>query len=268
MTGSLVERARRAAADYEAATNRGLRDKRDKRDKSSGLSRQRGDEINEKSQTASPLSRLSRLSRSPGECEGVDADELRRCYEQHLAFGMIDPRNRGREISEKSEESPPRPSSDLGEISEKSEKTLPVADPLSRLSRLSGSLSACEEPQKVDDNDRARAEAAAWNLAAVRWYSRFGKRLAIEPTACAGCGEVLAEAGHTLEMLHGERVHAADGYDCVLLYGQRWKRHAGAALAAIGIAMPTAIAAAIENPLAIEDDDNEPVLQWPVIRRR
>ena len=80
----------------------------------------------------------------------------------------------------------------------------------------------------------------AWNRTALAWYIQHGT-----PTPedlCAGCGKPLDRAAALDLWPHGERVHVRD-YECVVLYGRRWRASVAAALASYGIPSPHKIAA-------------------------
>jgi len=151
------------------------------------------------------------------------------------------------------------------EISEKSEKSRPGAPLSSHISLISQSegsqksggalLDAADLRDRYTERaaicqfdggqDRARAEARAWNQVAVRWYHRHGTRTS--GGLCAGCGKTLGIEGGILLLPHGERAHADGRYACIRRYGRRWKRQAAIALAAIGIPTPSEIAVEIKE---------------------
>lgn len=84
--------------------------------------------------------------------------------------------------------------------------------------------------------DRAQAEARAWNQVALQWHRQ--QRTAISADLCAGCGQPLDGAPDVVIFPHGERAHANDGFDCIRRYIERWKREAATALLEMGIPMP------------------------------
>jgi hypothetical protein len=93
---------------------------------------------------------------------------------------------------------------------------------------------------------RQQAELMAWNEVAFVWYREHGQRT--PPHLCAGCGRPLGtKAADVLLLPFGEHAHADPEYACVIRYGQRWKRQAATALAAIGITPPKGVLDAGED---------------------
>jgi len=83
----------------------------------------------------------------------------------------------------------------------------------------------------------APREAArlAWGEMENQWHQLHGERIA--PHYCAGCGELIGGLP-SLEVGHGNRVHISD-LDCVILFGERWRAAATAALRVLGLDPPT-----------------------------
>jgi hypothetical protein len=80
----------------------------------------------------------------------------------------------------------------------------------------------------------AEAAALAWGEIQLRWHRLHGAR---SPAwQCAGCRSPIG--GRTaLDLADGNRVHL-DGLDCVLRFGERWRREATAGLRALGLNPP------------------------------
>ena len=78
------------------------------------------------------------------------------------------------------------------------------------------------------------AQRIAWSELLNEWHRRHGTR--ISQGQCAGCGEPIG-GRTTLDLADGNRVHL-DGLDCVLRFGERWRREATAGLRALGLDPP------------------------------
>src|SRR5262249_49126860 len=83
----------------------------------------------------------------------------------------------------------------------------------------------------------APSEAArlAWGEMENRWHQAYGER--IPSHVCAGCGKLIGGLP-ALEVGHGMRVHIGE-LDCVIRFGQRWRKAATAALHGFGLDPPT-----------------------------
>jgi hypothetical protein len=79
-----------------------------------------------------------------------------------------------------------------------------------------------------------RAVQLAWGALQNRWHRQHGKRFPV--WQCAGCGEPIGGVP-ALTMIDGNRAHL-DELDCLIRYGQNWRREATQALAAIGLQPP------------------------------
>jgi hypothetical protein len=55
---------------------------------------------------------------------------------------------------------------------------------------------------------------------------------------CAGCLKPIGEGEEALDHADGTRTHLADGFDCVINYGDRWRGTAEAALIEMGLTAP------------------------------
>jgi hypothetical protein len=83
---------------------------------------------------------------------------------------------------------------------------------------------------------RAEAERLAWNAALTRWHLLHGRRA--PSWQCAGCGKAIS-GGEALALPDGTRVHIST-FDCLTMYGHRWRGEATAALLAMGLTPPAA----------------------------
>jgi hypothetical protein len=81
---------------------------------------------------------------------------------------------------------------------------------------------------------RAKAELLAWREIEWRWHMAHGER--VPPDLCAGCRRPIGMA-KSLDLIDGARLHDS-GYDCLIRHGERWRRAATRALAAIGLQPP------------------------------
>lgn len=82
---------------------------------------------------------------------------------------------------------------------------------------------------------RAEAKRLAWAELQNRWHRLHGER--VPRDLCAGCRRLLGGA-EALDLIDGNRVHIADGYDCLIRHGERWRGMATAALLSMGLAQP------------------------------
>jgi hypothetical protein len=81
---------------------------------------------------------------------------------------------------------------------------------------------------------RAEAELLAWRELECRWHMQHGERVARE--ICAGCRRPIGTAEAIL-LIDSARVHA-NGYDCLILHGERWRGAATRALMVLGLQPP------------------------------
>jgi hypothetical protein len=79
------------------------------------------------------------------------------------------------------------------------------------------------------------AARLAWGELECRWHRLNGERM--PEWQCAGCGTAIGGLP-ALRLSDSNRVHIADGYDCLIRHGERWRRAATAALQAIGVDPP------------------------------
>jgi hypothetical protein len=80
----------------------------------------------------------------------------------------------------------------------------------------------------------AEAARLAWGELEDRWHRLHRARM--PEWQCAGCGELIGGAA-ALDLADGARVHV-ETLNCVLRYGERWRRAATEALSAIGLEPP------------------------------
>jgi hypothetical protein len=81
------------------------------------------------------------------------------------------------------------------------------------------------------------AARLAWGELEHRWYQLHGAR--VPEWQCAGCGDPIG--GLTaLDLANGNQAHF-DGLDCVLRFGERWRREATAGLRAMGLEPPAGL---------------------------
>jgi hypothetical protein len=87
------------------------------------------------------------------------------------------------------------------------------------------------------DHRREAALSLAWGEAECIWHERHGARP--EPDHCAGC-QALLVGEVAMDLWEGACVHwdDAQGLECLILYGQRWRGAAVAGLAALGLKAP------------------------------
>ena len=78
------------------------------------------------------------------------------------------------------------------------------------------------------------AARLAWGEQECRWHWLYGERT--PEWQCAGCGEPVGGLP-ALDLADGARVHVGT-LNCVLRYGERWRRAATAALSAMGLEPP------------------------------
>lgn len=79
-----------------------------------------------------------------------------------------------------------------------------------------------------------KAAQLAWGALQNRWHREYGKRF--PSWQCAGCAQLIGGVP-ALSMIDGNRVHL-DDIDCLIRYGQDWRRDATRALVAIGLQPP------------------------------
>jgi len=80
------------------------------------------------------------------------------------------------------------------------------------------------------------AAELAWGELEDRWHRIHGARIA--PWQCAGCGEPIGGPA-ALGLADGNRVHLGDSLDCLLSFGELWRREATLGLRALGLDPPT-----------------------------
>jgi len=68
-----------------------------------------------------------------------------------------------------------------------------------------------------------------------RWHRLHGARA--PEWQCAGCGEPIGGLA-ALDLADGNRVHFGDSLDCLLAFGERWRREEAASLRAVGVDPP------------------------------
>ena len=78
----------------------------------------------------------------------------------------------------------------------------------------------------------AEAEHLAWSELQSRWHMEHGERAPRH--LCAGCRRLIG-GKPVLDLIDGCRVHADEGYDCLIRWGQRWRVAATRALVAMGL---------------------------------
>jgi hypothetical protein len=102
--------------------------------------------------------------------------------------------------------------------------------------------SFCSDPQKAEDSRASQRGYMAENVASLvapnlknlrihaplsgptremRWHLDHGER--VPHDLCAGCRRPIAPGQETLNLADGNRVHLADGYDCLIRHGTRWR---------------------------------------------
>ena len=87
----------------------------------------------------------------------------------------------------------------------------------------------------IGNRDREEAERLAFNDLVIEWHRLHGEQ--VPRDLCAGCRRPLAGA-EAIDMIDGSRIHIADGYDCLIRYGERWRRAATAGLRVLGLDPP------------------------------
>ena len=80
----------------------------------------------------------------------------------------------------------------------------------------------------------SRARVIAWGELEDRWHRLHGAR--VPQWQCAGCGEPIGGCS-ALDLADGSRVHL-EKLDCLLSFGERWRREATAGLRALGLDPP------------------------------
>jgi len=68
-----------------------------------------------------------------------------------------------------------------------------------------------------------------------RWHRLYGRQA--PAWQCAGCRELIGGLPALL-LGDGNRVHLGDSLDCLLSYGERWRREATAGLQTFGLIPP------------------------------
>jgi hypothetical protein len=58
----------------------------------------------------------------------------------------------------------------------------------------------------------------AWGDLQNRWHMEHGER--VPRHLCAGCGKLIGGLP-ALDFIDGNRVHDADGHDCLIAFGER-----------------------------------------------
>ena len=91
--------------------------------------------------------------------------------------------------------------------------------------------------QHRDRHPRAEAERLAWGETVNAWHMAHGQRA--PASLCAGCDQPVSGA-EVLLLPDGTRVHFS-GLDCLVRYGERWRRAATTALVTMGVAPPEEI---------------------------
>ena len=61
------------------------------------------------------------------------------------------------------------------------------------------------------------------------WHLDYGERVSRE--ICAGCRRSIKPGQKALDLADGNQVHLADGYECLIRHGERWRRAAREAIA-------------------------------------
>jgi hypothetical protein len=81
------------------------------------------------------------------------------------------------------------------------------------------------------------AAGLAWGELLIEWHKRHGQRWPV--WQCAGCGAPIG-GRPALDLADGNRVHL-DRLDCVLSFGERWRREAAAGLHALRLDPPKGV---------------------------
>jgi hypothetical protein len=79
------------------------------------------------------------------------------------------------------------------------------------------------------------AARLAWGEVEHRWHMAQGER--VPRDLCAGCRRRIGTV-EALDLIDGNRVHMADGYDCLIRHGERWHHTVATALYRLGLAPP------------------------------
>jgi hypothetical protein len=79
------------------------------------------------------------------------------------------------------------------------------------------------------------AAQIAWGEIVDRWHRLHGERA--PEWQCAGCGEPI-DGFEELTLGDDNRVHLGDSLDCLLSFGDRWRREATTGLQALGLDRP------------------------------
>jgi hypothetical protein len=83
---------------------------------------------------------------------------------------------------------------------------------------------------------KQEAERLAWGEAVNEWHKRHGEQ--VPPTGCAGRLKPIGDGEEVLDHADGTRTHLADGFDCVIKYGDKWRGAAEKALVEMGLVPP------------------------------
>jgi hypothetical protein len=81
----------------------------------------------------------------------------------------------------------------------------------------------------------SEAARLAWGEVENHWHLQHGE--CVPHWQCAGCHEPIGGRA-ALTLADGNRAHL-DKFDCLLLFGERWRREATAGLQALGLDPPT-----------------------------
>lgn len=93
----------------------------------------------------------------------------------------------------------------------------------------------CAIREYVGEYPRAMAEAMAYGEAVNRWHLLNSQHT--DPALCTGCDELLS-GSEALSLPDGARVHIDDDWQCLRVYGRRWRAEAIKALAELDITPP------------------------------
>jgi hypothetical protein len=76
----------------------------------------------------------------------------------------------------------------------------------------------------------------AWEGVAAVWHRDHGDHP--PPQICAGCGQPISGSPAMPVIPDNSRVHVDDAYNCLILYGEKWRTAAAVALARYGVPRP------------------------------
>jgi hypothetical protein len=96
--------------------------------------------------------------------------------------------------------------------------------------------SASSEPPPVGPSEFAisivpeahSSARLAFERRILEFHRKHGGR--IPHPLCGGCGEPIGARPRAPDLADGNRVHLADGYECLIRYGERWRAKALAAV--------------------------------------